>query len=166
MPQGSLNSAVARWQTGSFMRRSLPLFLVVLVAASPAFAKAKAKGKEGDATGSNYALVQDLGTGGCDVRKIGFQASPPLGVTVLGLYQTQKQADAAKATAADCQTKSAHGDPARVAAHVHAVEQDCQGRAKKSDATLLSFLSGLVSGASEQQAYAACMKANGYDVKQ
>jgi len=148
------------------MRRSLPLFLVVLIAASPAFAKAKSKGKAGDATGNNYAVVQDLGTGGCDVRKIGFQAAPPLGVTVLGLYQTEKQADAAKASAPDCQNKPTHGDSARVAARVHAVEQDCQGRAKKSDATLLSFLSDLVSGASEQQAYAACMKANGYDVKQ
>jgi hypothetical protein len=147
------------------MRRYLPLCLLALMVASPAFGKA-AKPKEKAASGSNYAVVQDLGTGGCDVRKIGFQADPPLGVTVLGLYQTEKQADAAKGSSPECQNKPTQGDSARDAAHVHAVEQDCQGQAKKSDATLLKLLTDLTSGAGEQQVYAACMKAHGYNVNQ
>ncbi len=148
------------------MRRYLSLCLLALIVASPAFGKAKPKGKAGAATGGNYGVVRDLSTGDCDVRKIGFQAQPPLGVTVLGLYQTEKQATEAKGSSPECQNKGAPADSARVAARVHAVEQDCQGQAKKSDATLLSLLTDLVSGASEQQAYAACMKAKGYDVKQ
>ncbi|MGH9807581.1 MAG: hypothetical protein ACRD9W_10040 [Terriglobia bacterium] len=148
------------------MRRYLPLCLLALMVASPAFGKAKPKGKADTATGSNYAVVQDLGTGGCDVRKIGFQADPPLGVTVLGLYQTEKQADAAKGSSPGCQNKSGQGDSAHVAARVLAVEQDCQAQAKKSDATLLSLLTDLTSGASKQQAYAACMKAHGFNVNQ
>ena len=135
--------------------------------ASPAVAKGGGKAKgDSSATKGNYAVVLDLATGGCEVRKLDAQAEPPLGTKVLDVYETQKAADSAKETSAKCQSNSHQGDSARTVAHIHAAEQDCQARARKSDSTLVRLLSDLVSGVTEQTIYADCMKANGYAVTQ
>ena len=79
-------------------------------------------------TKGNYAVVLDLATGGCEVRKLDAQAEPPLSTKVLDVYETQKAADSAKETSAKCQSNSHQGDSARTVAHIHAAEIAKLGR--------------------------------------
>ena len=145
------------------MHKCLIATFFVLTLAAPVAAK-ESKVRGGNPK-PNYALVIDIKTGKCEVRKLGFQSDAPEGFRLLDNYESQKSAEAAESNTPECRTGTGQ-NAAKNEAAVKAAEKDChsvaQTVAQKSGSSLLGLFSRATS---EEATFVECMKQRGYDAK-